>query len=166
MKEDERKEICRRVKAIRKETCGDVRGAQRTFADHVDVSYGTYRNYEDSRVCLGALKKIALKSGVTIDAIVFGGHQFEEELKNIKKVPVYKTKKDELFAKEIAKSKWKDIHELSEAVEKVQNGELVYEKDPMVNMVVRINIVGGSVSLMDEDRGCIINPEDLKEKGE
>lgn len=164
MIKSEREEICSRIKAIRNKVCGDVRGAQRTFANAVNVSYGTYRNYEDSRVCLGALKNISIRTGVSLDAMVFGGKVFEEELKNVKKIPVYRTKKEELFAQEIAKSKWKDIHELSDAVERVQNGELVYEKDPMVNMTVRINIVGGSVSLMDEDRGCIINPEDLKEK--
>jgi len=160
----EREEICSRVKAIRNAVCGDVRGAQRTFANAVDVSYGTYRNYEDSRVCLGALKNISIHTGISLDAMVFGGKVFEEELKNVKKVPVYSTKKEELIALEIAKSKWKDMNELSEAVARVQSGELVYEKDPMVNMTVRINIVGGHVSLIDEDRGCIINPEDLKEK--
>ena len=166
MIKSEREEICNRIKIIRNEVCGDVRGAQRTFANAVDVSYGTYRNYENSRVCLGALKNISIHTGISLDAIVFGGKAFEEGLKNVEKVPVYRTKKEELFAQEIAKSKWKDIHELSEAIERVQKGELVYIKDPMVKMTARINIVGGSVSLMDEDRGCVINPEDLKEKGE
>lgn len=163
MKEALKKEICERVKQIRLVACGDIKGSVKVFAAKIGMNASTYRNYEENRVCIYALKKICEATKVSIDAIVFGGCHFDEECSEVEKIPVYATEKDRKLAEAVAASKWTSIEEISDAVEALKEGRLIYAKDKDIkHMRVIINIIGKqNPALIDDDMTTIINPKDL-----
>lgn len=162
MKETLKKEICGRIKEIRLAACGDIRGSVKVFADKIGMSASTYRNYEENRACIFALKQISQATGVSIDSIVFGGETFNQEKALVKKLPVYRTEKDRKLAEAVAASKWDSIEAISNAVEFMRRGALVYSKDKDIkHMTVIIDIGKHNPALIDEENTTIINPEDL-----
>lgn len=162
MKEELKREICERIKEIRLAACGDIRGSVKVFADKIGMNTSTYRNYEEDRVCIFALKQISQATGVSIDSIVFGGKTFNQERDLVEKLPVYRTEKDRKLAEAVAASKWNTIDEISHAIDEIREGRLVYAKNKDIkHMSVIISIGEHSPALIDEENMTIINPEDL-----
>jgi len=162
MKDALKKKICERVKKIRLTACGDIRGSVKVFANKIGMNASTYRNYEENRVCIFALKQICEATDVSMDSIVFGGKSFIEECGEVEKLPVYRTEEDRKMAEAVAASKWKSIEEISNAIEAIRKGRLIYAKDKNIeNMTVMINIEKHNPALIDKDTITVINPEDL-----
>lgn len=162
MKEELKKEICGRVKKIRLAACGDIKGSVKVFAEKIGMNASTYRNYEENRVCIYALKQISQTTGVSIDSIVFGGKTFDQEKDLVEKLPVYRTEKDRKLAEAVAASKWDSIDTISNAIDLVKKGELIYSKNKDIeHMSVIISIGKHNPALIDEEHMTIINPEDL-----
>ena len=162
MKDELKKEICERVKQIRLASCGDIKGSIKVFAAKIGMNASTYRNYEENRVCIYALKLISEATGVSIDSIVFGGKIFNEQKDLVEKLPVYRTEEDRKLAEAVAASKWASIEQISIAIEALRDGKLVYSKDKdIAHMTVVIGIGKHNPALIDKDTSSIINPEDL-----
>jgi len=162
MKDTLKKEICKRVKQIRLAVCGDIKGSVKVFAAKIDMNASTYRNYEEDRVCIYALKQISQATGVSIDSIVFGGKVFNQEKDLVKKLPVYSTEKERKLGEALAASKWISIEEIADAIEDLKEGRLIYAEDKdLKHMKVMISIGKHNPALINEETSSIINPEDL-----
>ena len=162
MKEELKKEICERVKKIRLAACGDIKGSIKVFSAKIGMNASTYRNYEENRVCIYALKQISQATGVSIDSIVFGGKTFNQEKDLVEKLPVYRTGKDRKLAEAVAASKWPNIETISNAIEALREGRLIYAEDKNIeHMTVIIGIGKHNPALIDSETTSIINPEDL-----
>lgn len=162
MKEALKKEICERIKKIRLAACGDIKGSVKVFAAKIGMNASTYRNYEEDRVCIYALKQICEATGVSMDSIVFGGKDFIEECGHIEALPVYRTEKERKISEAVAASKWTSIEEISNALDALREGTLTYTKDKDIkHMTVIIGIGKHNPALIDGETSSIINPENL-----